>query len=85
MANLTKQGMADGVRGAAVFVLFLSRGVLERPFVRFEAGEALKHKWELRMANDVIYMRLSVGVSDWRRADRWRFLYDSSSISIVEF
>ena len=30
MTNLTKQGMADGVRGSAVFVLFLSRGVLER-------------------------------------------------------
>ena len=32
MSNLTKQGMADGVRGSAVFVLFLSKGVLERPF-----------------------------------------------------
>ena len=41
MSNLTKQGMADGVRGSAVFALF-SRGVLERPFVRFEVSEALK-------------------------------------------
>ena len=38
------QGMADGVRGSAVFVLFLSRGVLDRPFVRFEVSEALKHR-----------------------------------------
>ena len=28
-------------------------------------------------------MRLSVGVPDWWRADRWRFKDDSSSISIV--
>ena len=44
MSNLTKQGMADGVRFSAVFVLFLSQEVLTRPFVRFEVGEALKNK-----------------------------------------
>ena len=43
MTNLTKQGMSDGVRSSAVFVLFLSKGVPRRPFVRFEVGEALKH------------------------------------------
>ena len=48
MTNLTKQGMADGVRSSAVFILFLSQDVLQRPFVRFEVGEALKHKKRLR-------------------------------------
>ena len=47
MTNLTKQGMADGVRSSAVFVLFLSKDVLQRPFVRFEIGEALKHSKQI--------------------------------------
>ncbi len=38
------KAMADGVRGSAAFVLFLSKGVLDRPFVRFEVEEALKWK-----------------------------------------
>ena len=52
MSNLTKQGMADGVRGSAVFVLFLSRGVLERPFVRFEVAEALKHGKPIQLLHE---------------------------------
>ena len=32
----TAEGMRAGVAGAAVFVLFLSRGVLERPAVRLD-------------------------------------------------
>ena len=33
MANLTKQGMAEGVRRSGVVILFLSDGVLGRPFL----------------------------------------------------
>ena len=48
----TKQGMADGVRGSAVFVLFLSKDVLQRPFVRFEVGEALKHGKQILLIHE---------------------------------
>ena len=34
--------MADGVQNSCFLILFLSEGVLERPFVLFEVGEALK-------------------------------------------
>ena len=53
MSNLTKQGMADGVRGSAVFVLFLSKDVLQRPFVRFEVGEALKNRKKILLLQGV--------------------------------
>ena len=34
--------MAEGVWTSMLLILFLSEGVLERPFVLFELGEALK-------------------------------------------
>ena len=34
--------MAAGVRESCYVILFLSQGVLTRPFVQFEIGEALK-------------------------------------------
>ena len=40
--NLTKEGMQEGIEGAAAVILFLSAGVMERPFVLFEVREALK-------------------------------------------
>ena len=47
IACCDSKGMADGVRSSAVFVLFLSKDVLQRPFVRFETEEALKHKKQI--------------------------------------
>ena len=32
MEDLTKEAMAEGVRGSAVVILFLSQGVLTRPY-----------------------------------------------------
>ena len=34
MENLTKDGMEQGVRASAAVILFLSEGVLARPFVK---------------------------------------------------
>jgi hypothetical protein len=42
--DLTKEGMRRGIQQAAAFLLFLSDGVLERPFCRFEIREALALK-----------------------------------------
>jgi hypothetical protein len=40
--NLTKEGMQKGIEGASAVILFLSSGVMERPFCIFEIREALK-------------------------------------------
>ena len=39
--NLTKEGMAKGIAQAGCFLLFLSKGVLQREYVHFEVREAL--------------------------------------------
>ena len=41
MKNLTADGMKEGVRNSAVFVLFMSKGVFMRPYVKLEVLEAL--------------------------------------------
>jgi hypothetical protein len=35
--------MKEGVADSAIFILFLSEGVMSRPFVHLEVREALKH------------------------------------------
>ena len=35
MESLTREAMAEGVQDSCFVILFLSGGVLERPFVRF--------------------------------------------------
>ena len=42
--DLTKEGMRQGIETAAVFLLFLSKSVLERPFCQFEIREAVALK-----------------------------------------
>ena len=39
--DLTKEGMLKGVEEAAVFVLFLSMGVLQRPYCQMEIRRAI--------------------------------------------
>ena len=39
--DLTKEGMLKGIEQAAAFVLFLSTGVLERPYCQMEIRHAL--------------------------------------------
>ena len=40
-SDLTKEGMLKGIEQAAAFVLFLSQGVLERPYCQLEIRHAL--------------------------------------------
>lgn len=40
--NPSEAGMLEGVRGSRVFLLFLTQGVLKRPWVQFEVREALR-------------------------------------------
>ena len=42
--NLVVQGMKDGIRKSAVFILFLSKNVFKSEFVRLEVNEALNLK-----------------------------------------
>ena len=44
MQNLTTEGMKEGVRCSAVFILFLSKDVFSRHFVKVEVLEALEQK-----------------------------------------
>ncbi len=41
MQNLTKDAMAEGVRNSCFVLLFLSEGVLDRPFVLFDGAFVL--------------------------------------------
>lgn len=41
---ITLEGMREGIENSAVFVLFLTQGVLTRPFVQFEIRTALHAK-----------------------------------------
>ena len=40
-ADLTKEGMLKGIEQAAAFILFLSSGVLQRPYCQMEIRHAL--------------------------------------------
>ena len=42
--DLTKEGMLKGIEQAAAFVLFLSQGVLQRPYCQMEIRHALALK-----------------------------------------
>ena len=42
--DLTKDGMLKGIEQAAAFVLFLSEGVLNRPYCQMEIRQALALK-----------------------------------------
>ena len=47
MSNLTREAMAAGVQKSCFVILFLSEGVLERPFVQFEVAQKLFAKASL--------------------------------------
>ena len=42
--DLTKEGMLKGIEHSAAFVLFLSQGVLERPYCQLEIRHAMALK-----------------------------------------
>ena len=39
--DLTKEGMLQGIQDSAAFLLFLSEGVLQRPYCQLEIRQAL--------------------------------------------
>ena len=43
-ADVTKKGMLEGIEQAAAFILFLSLGVLERPYCQMEIRHAVALK-----------------------------------------
>ena len=43
-SDLTKEGMLKGIEQAAAFILFLSQGVLERPYCQMEIRHAVALK-----------------------------------------
>ena len=52
MNNINKEGMSQGVKGSAVFVLFMSEGVFTRPFVRFEIKEAIAAEKQIILVHE---------------------------------
>jgi hypothetical protein len=64
-SDLTKEGMRQGIVNTAAFLLFLSEGALERPFVQFEVREvtALKKPMVLVHESDPRF-----GTFDFRSA-----------------
>ena len=51
-ATITKESMEDGVRGSKVFLLFLSQGVLTRPFCLFEIQTAMGEQKALMLMHE---------------------------------
>ena len=53
MSCLTKQAMAAGVRESRCVILFLSAGVLTRPYVQFELGVAVRAGKKLQILHEM--------------------------------
>jgi hypothetical protein len=53
MENLTADGMKEGVRKSAVFLLFLTKGIFSRPYVQLEISEALKYKKPILLLHEL--------------------------------
>ena len=51
-ASITKESMGLGVQSARVFLLFLSQGVLSRPFVLFEIKAALEQTKHIMLMHE---------------------------------
>ena len=52
-SDLTKDGMLAGIERAAAFLLFLSTGVLERPYCQLEIRHALALKKPIVLLHEV--------------------------------
>ena len=52
-SDLTKDGMLKGIEQAAAFVLFLSAGVLNRPYCQMEIREAIALKKPIVLLHEV--------------------------------
>ena len=52
-ADLTKQGMRNGIEGCGVFLLFLSSGCLAREYVQFELETALELEKPILLVHEI--------------------------------
>ena len=50
--DLTKTGMVDGIHSSAVFILFLSDGVLQRPYCQLEIRAALETRRKILLVHE---------------------------------
>ena len=50
--DLTKEGMLKGIEQASAFILFLSAGVLNRPYCQMEIREALALKKPITLIHE---------------------------------
>ena len=62
--DLTKEGMLKGIERAAAFILFLSSGVLQRPYCQLE----IKHAVALKKPIILLHGELSEVRAHWERA-----------------
>ncbi len=53
-ADLTKPGMAKGIKQTGCFLLFLSKGVLAREFVQFEVQTALEQGKKIILVHETV-------------------------------
>ena len=56
--DLTKEGMLKGIEQAAAFILFLSSGVLSRPYCQMEIRHALALKRPIVLVHEVGVARI---------------------------
>ena len=62
--DLTKEGMLKGIERAAAFILFLSSGVLQRPYCQLE----IRHAVALKKPIILLHGELSEVRAHWERA-----------------
>ena len=62
--DLTKEGMLKGIEQAAAFILFLSSGVLQRPYCQLE----IRHAVALKKPIILLHGELSEVRAHWERA-----------------
>ena len=62
--DLTKEGMLKGIERAAAFILFLSSGVLQRPYCQLE----IRHAVALKKPIILLHGELSEVRARWERA-----------------
>ena len=62
--DLTKEGMLKGIEESAAFVVFLSTGILERPYCQLE----IRHAVALKKPIILLHGELSEVRAHWERA-----------------
>jgi len=53
MNDVTEKGMLQGVKDSAVFILFMTKGIFARPYVRLEINEALMQGKPIMLLHEI--------------------------------